>query len=292
MHELGISLTRRLIELLLAQASPSVAKPDSEFERPWGGAHGLDLPEASLILRDHELELALQIELLLDLENEVLPRCEPVHEHELAALMELFSAIERLANNVVGWQVDQDDAAEDPKEFLLSNLHGLFELYVLRFGARGVPFGVHASDARAQASRDVVFHLSGLADAIVQGVHFKDELLVDFLVHLLQPRVVESDAPVVQDGVGDDLFAEVSVDEPGAAQLGNVLRRVCPRLLERDLVVIKSISLGIIDASHVHNNIKLVEDVIIARPHNNRISKLARLQEHRRGEHFVAMERL
>ena len=84
----------------------------------------------------------------------------------------------------------------------------------------------------------------------------------------------------------------MSVDEPGTAQLGNVLRRVCPRLLERDLVVIKSISLGIIDASHVHNNIKLIEDVVIARPHNNRISKLARLQEHRRGEHFVAMERL
>ena len=152
MHELGISETGSLVELFVAKASPSLAKPDPEFERPWGGAHGLDFPEASLVLRDHELELALQIELLLDLKNEVLPRRESVHEHELAALMELFSAVERLTNNVVSRQVDQDDATEHPKEFLLGNLHGLLELPVLGLGARGVPLGVHACDARAQAS--------------------------------------------------------------------------------------------------------------------------------------------
>ena len=70
----------------------------------------MDFPEASLVLRDHELELALQIELLLDLKNEVLPRRESVHEHELAALMELLSCLVGLAYDVVSGHVDEDDA--------------------------------------------------------------------------------------------------------------------------------------------------------------------------------------
>ena len=57
-------------------------------------------------------------------------------------------------------------------------------------------------------------------------------------------------------------------------------------------MMVKSVSLGIIDSSHVDNNIELVEDRLLPCAHYDGICKLACLQQHDGGKDFVAVKRI
>jgi len=84
----------------------------------------------------------------------------------------------------------------------------------------------------------------------------------------------------------------VLVDEAGAAELGNVSGLVLPRLLEGLLVMVESVPCWVIDATNIDHDVELVKDVFLSRPNNDRVRKLACLEEHDGSEDFVAMERV
>ena len=206
--------------------------------------------------------------------------------------MELFASVEGRPHTVVGWHVYKHDSSKAPEEFFFCNLHGFLELLVRSFGCRSVPLGVGSGDAGAESCGDVVFHVFGFTDTVVQSVHLKDQLLIHLLEHFFKTISFKSDTPVVFASVGDDLPPKVLVDEAGAAELGYVSGFVFPGLFESRLVMVESVPSWIIDAANINHNVKLVEDVFLTRPDNDRVGKLACLEEHDGGKDFVAMERV
>ena len=206
--------------------------------------------------------------------------------------MESLTCVKGLPHDVVGWHMDENDASKDPEELLFGDLHCLFELHVLGLGGRSVPLGVHAGDARTKICSDVVPHGFCLTHTVVESIDLKDEFLVDLLVHFFQLGLLKRDSPVVQHSVRYDLPAEVLEHEPRTAQLGDIVGRVGPRLLKRLLVVIKPVSFRIVDATHIHNYIKLVKYRVITCANNDCIGELARLKKHDSGQNLIAMERI
>ena len=147
MDKFSVADTGSFLKLLIAETAPCLAKTNAELKRAWCQTHGLDLPEAPIVLRNHKLELALHVEFFLDLTYEVFPRRPLIHEHEFSALMELFSRIEGRSHDIVSRHVDENYATKDPEEFLLSNLHCFLKLYVLSLGWGSVPFRIEAGDS-------------------------------------------------------------------------------------------------------------------------------------------------
>lgn len=188
--------------------------------------------------------------------------------------------------------MDQYNAAKGPEKLLLRNLHRLLELSMLACGLRSVPRRVHASDAATQAGLDRVFHFRGFAHAAILAIDFNDELRVHFLVNFFQLLIVKRDAPVVRNGISDDLLAEVLEDEASAAQFGNVLISVGPGLLERSLVVVKPVAGRIINSADVAYNIEAVKYIFLSSSDDQAVSVLTGLQKHSCGEDLVAMERI
>jgi len=55
-------------------------------------------------------------------------------------------------------------------------------------------------------------------------------------------------------------------------------------------MMIKSVPLGIVDASNVDNNIELVKDIFLSSAHDDAVCKLACLQQHYSSKDFIAVE--
>ena len=186
--------------------------------------------------------------------------------------------------------MNQDHAAKCPEKLLLCNFHRFLELSMLACGLWSVPCWVHASDTATKAGLNHIFHLRCFAHAVIQAINFKNEFCVHLLVHFIQLFFIKRDAPVVKNGIRDDLFAKMLKDEASAAQFGNVLLGVGPRLLERSLVVVKPVTSWVINSADVAYYIEAVEYILLPSSNDQAISVLTSLEEHSRGKDLVTVE--
>ena len=151
MDELCIGKSCSLTKLSIAQSSPSFTQTYSQVERALVFRHRLNLPQIALVLRYHKFEFAWHFKLFLNLEDEIFPGSESIHKHEFSTGVELFTSIKGSSHNVISRHVDKDYASENPEEFLFCDLHGLLELFVLRFGGWRVPLWISSGNASAKA---------------------------------------------------------------------------------------------------------------------------------------------
>ena len=79
-------------------------------------------------------------------------------------------------------------------------------------------------------------------------------------------------------------------DEASAAQFGNVLLGVGPRLLERSLVVVKPVTSWVINSTDVAYYIEAVEYILLPSSNDQAISVMTSLEEHSRGKDLVTVE--
>jgi len=108
-------------------------------------------------------------------------------------------------------------------EGLLSDLHGLFELYVLGVASslRGVPRRVVNSNSVRKVSVDRVRHVVSLIHSVIDCVDFHDEIFVKFLVNKLDFGILQIFFVKFKTHVLNDFSTVVFINESSRAQLGD-----------------------------------------------------------------------
>lgn len=139
---------------------------------------------------------------------------------------------------------------------------------------------------------DHKLHIFGFADSIIDGVYLKYKFLVEKSVRLLQLLLCEVSVPNRLSNISDDFSSVVFVDETSARESYAFILFVCvvPGVREAFLVMVKAQLFWQVLSPDINYYVERVQDILIARSHNQRVLVLFRVQKHRAGEHFIAVE--
>lgn len=196
-------------QLLVTESSPLLRQRLPALKALRRRRNTLNSPLVVIVRVQHIHGLVLNTQLLLQVEQMLLPGARLIKDQDLSRRMNIHTLIQRAHHQISGRQPRQTQVPNSIREILTCHSNSLQELFI-DINILLVPPGVQSCDTLREGSTDTVLGLdvSGvLRDTVVATVKGLDKVLIDLLVEELDLGVRLFQA---QDCC-NDLFSEMPV---------------------------------------------------------------------------------